>query len=195
MAASVGPYGAFLADGSEYRGNYGLSVDALADFHRERLAILAASDADILACETIPEIPEAEALVRLLDETPGSAAWLSFSCADGERIRSGARIEEAVEVAGSSRTGAVVAVGINCTAPEHAESLVARAAAVTSLPLVVYPNSGEGWDAAAKRWLPGSGALTDGAAAARWVRAGAGLVGGCCRVTPAQIAEIAAAVG
>lgn len=191
VAASVGPYGAMLADGSEYRGRYGLTVDALAGFHRERLTILAATDADLLAVETIPELDEAVAIARLLDEIPGARAWVSFSCADAGHLRSGAPIEEAVEaVAGSP---AVIAVGVNCTAPEHVEALVGRVRAVTSKPVVVYPNSGEGWDAAARRWTGAQAGRVDGAAAHRWHAAGATLIGGCCRVTPDQVALIAGA--
>ena len=191
VAASLGPYGAMLADGSEYRGRYGLAVDDLVAFHRERLEVLAATDADVLAAETIPELEEAIAIVRLLDEAPGARAWISFSCADGGHLRSGVPIEEAVAaVAGSP---AVLAVGVNCTAPEHVEPLVARSRATTAKPIVAYPNSGEGWDAVARRWTGGEAGRVDDAAARRWRDAGASLIGGCCRVTPGQIARIAEA--
>src|SRR4051794_32516511 len=150
VAASIGPYGAFLADGAEYRGRYGRTVGWLRDVHRERLAVLAATDADVLAIETIPEVEEAAALASLVAERDGVAAWISFSCADGSRIRSGAPIEEAVAaVAGSA---GIVAVGINCTAARHVPELVVRIRAVTDLPVVAYPNSGEGWDAASREW-------------------------------------------
>lgn len=192
VAASIGPYGAMLADGSEYRGRYGRSVVELTDFHRDRLRLLAATDADVLAVETIPEVEEAAAVVALLAETPGAAAWVSFSCADGRRIRSGAPIEEAVATVAS--TPDVLAVGINCTAPQHAPELVERIAAVTSLPVVVYPNSGEAWDAAGRAWTGRAGEGVDGEAARAWVARGARLVGGCCRVTPDEIASIAGAV-
>lgn len=195
VAASVGPYGAMLADGSEYRGNYGRSVAELADFHRERLAVLAAAGPDLLAFETIPELEEAVALAGLLADPEvarGLPAWISFSCADGGHIRSGVPVEEAVAaVAGSP---GLVAVGFNCTAPEHADELVERFRAAGGLPVVVYPNSGEGWDAVNRRWT-GAGARLDAAAAARWRAAGAGLIGGCCRVTPDQIAALGAGLG
>jgi S-methylmethionine-dependent homocysteine/selenocysteine methylase len=186
VAASVGPYGAMLADGSEYRGGYGRSVPELRDFHRERLRVLAATDADVLAVETIPEVPEAVAVAGLLGELPGAAAaWISFSCADGARLRSGAPIEEAVEAVRDAP--GVLAVGFNCTAPEHADELIARIRASTSLPIVAYPNSGEGWDAAARRWTGATAGRVDGEAALRWRAAGALLIGGCCRVSPSQI--------
>ena len=188
VAASVGPYGAMLADGSEYRGRYGRSVADLRDFHRHRLDVLADTPADVLAVETIPEIEEIEAVVGLLAERPDAAAWVSVTCEDGRRLRSGVPVEEAVLAAAA--TPGVVAVGVNCTAPAFVEEIVARMRAVTALPIAVYPNSGEGWDAGARRWTGAASERVDAAAAARWRAAGATLVGGCCRVTPDQIAAL-----
>jgi homocysteine S-methyltransferase len=192
VAASIGPYGALLADGSEYRGRYGRSIAELADFHRERLQVLAGTTADVLAAETIPEVEEAAAIAGLLGEVPGTAAWISFSCADGGRLRSGALIEEAV--AAVRDAPGVVATGVNCTAPEHVEELIGRIRAVTSLPVVVYPNSGEGWDASARRWTGTTRGRVDGGTARRWREAGATLIGGCCRVSPSQVGAIGAAL-
>ena len=192
VAASIGPYGAFLANGAEFTGRYGRSVAELRAFHRERLEVLVATEADLLACETIPELEEGIALVELLEATPGARGWLSFSCADGARLRSGAAVEEAFALAeGSSR---VLAVGVNCTAPEHVDELLARARSATSKPLIVYPNSGEGWDAVARCWIGGGGPIVDGTTARRWIEAGATIVGGCCRVSPGQIEAVAGAV-
>ena len=192
VAASVGPYGAMLADGSEYRGNYGRTVAQLRDFHRDRLAVLASTDADVLAVETIPEVEEAAAVADLLQERDGAAAWVSFSCRDGARLCSGAPVEEGV-AAVDGRAG-VLAVGVNCTAPEHVDELLARIRAATPLPIVAYPNSGEGWDAASRRWTGLGRDRVDPEAARRWRGLGAGLVGGCCRVTPDQIAVLAPAL-
>ncbi len=192
VAASVGPYGALLADGSEYRGRYGLPVDRLAAFHRARLEVLAGTHADVLAAETIPELDEAIAIVGVLGSIEHAAAWLSFSCADGGHLRSGAPIEEAVAAVASSP--AVLAVGVNCTAPEHLDELLARTRTITDKPIVAYPNSGEGWDPVARRWAGPAGMRVDGAAARRWRDAGAALIGGCCRVTPDQIAAVATAL-
>jgi homocysteine S-methyltransferase len=192
VAASIGPYGAFLANGGEYTGRYGRSVAQLRDFHRERLEVLVATEADLLACETIPELEEGMALVELLDATPGARGWLSFSCADGAHLRSGAGVEEAFALAGQSSR--VLAVGVNCTAPEHIDELLARARSVTSKPLVVYPNSGEGWDPVARRWIRAAGPTVNGSAARRWIEEGATIVGGCCRVSPDQIEEVSAMV-
>ena len=189
VAASVGPYGAMLADGSEYRGNYGRSVAQLRDFHRDRLIVLAGTAADVLAVETIPEVEEAAAVASLLLEVEGAAAWVSFSCRDGGHLSSGAPVEEGVAALGG--VPSVLAVGVNCTAPEYIDELVARIRAATPLPIVVYPNSGEGWDAVARRWTGTGRDRVDADAARRWRGLGAGLVGGCCRVTPDQIAVLA----
>jgi len=193
VAASVGPYGAFLADGSEYRGRYGLDTAALRDFHAPRLELLAAEEPDLVAVETVPDADEAGVLVGLMDEldVPG---WVSLTVADG-RTRAGQPLEEAFAVAASGRT--VVAVGVNCCDPADVLPAV-RAAAGTGLPVVCYPNSGEGWQAAPRSGTSGhwAGRSTfDVSAAADWVTAGARLVGGCCRVGPDQVAALAAALG
>lgn len=193
VAASIGPYGAALADGSEYRGDYGLSEEALVRFHRERLALLAASGADLLACETIPSGVEARALTRLLVETDGPPAWLAFSCRDGERLRDGTPV--APLVADLETCPAIVALGVNCTAPGHVGALVRAIAAATRKPIVVYPNSGEVWDAVRRRWRPAppqdaGGALAE--LAPGWREDGARLIGGCCRTSPADIRALRA---
>lgn len=189
VAASVGPYGAFLHDGSEYRGDYGLTVEELMEWHRPRLAVLADSGADLLACETIPCLAEGEALVRLLAEFPDTTAWLSFSCCDEEHVCHGERFVDCVALA--NRSEQIVAVGLNCTAPRYVEALLRQAAKVTTKPLLAYPNSGERWDAQTNCWLPGSGVDDFAAAAQRWVAAGAQIIGGCCRTTPADIEALA----
>ncbi|HEU0242564.1 MAG TPA: homocysteine S-methyltransferase [Candidatus Limnocylindrales bacterium] len=189
VAASIGPYGAMLADGAEYRGRYGRSVGQLRDFHRGRLEVLAGTDADVLAVETIPELEEAVAVAGLVAETEEAAAWLSFSCVDGARIRSGAPIEEAVAAVDGTR--GLLAIGVNCTAPQHVDELLGRIAATTALPIVVYPNRGEGWDAARRAWTGAAAGRIDAAAGRRWLAAGARLIGGCCRVTPDQVHGLA----
>jgi homocysteine S-methyltransferase len=194
VAASIGPYGALLADGSEYRGDYGLSIAQLRDFHRPRLNVLAASGADLLALETIPSIDEGRALAELLDERRDVRAWLSFSCADGARTRRGDPIEEAFDLA--EHSPGIIAVGVNCTEPVHVVELMRRAAGRTSKPIVVYPNGGERWNAAGRTWSGRTAERSPGGLAAgvdSWLAAGARIVGGCCRVGPDTIAEIAAA--
>ncbi|MEU7073955.1 homocysteine S-methyltransferase [Streptomyces narbonensis] len=185
VAASVGPYGAMLADGSEYRGRYGLSVRELERFHRPRIEVLAASGPDVLALETVPDTDEAEALLRAVDGC-GVPVWLSYTV-DGGRTRAGQELAEAFAVAAGNDQ--VVAVGINCCDPEAAGSAVELAVAATGKPAVVYPNSGERWDAGARGWR-GDGTF-DPSRAATWAVAGARLVGGCCRVGPPLVAALA----
>jgi S-methylmethionine-dependent homocysteine/selenocysteine methylase len=194
IAGAVGPYGAMLADGSEYIGGYAaeLGVAGLRPFHRPRMELLANAGADVLACETVPAAAEAEALIAEADAL-GVPIWLSLTTvvdADGVvRTRLG---ELATEVyAMAAGVDAVIAVGVNCTAPTAVGPSVA-AAAVAGKPVVAYPNSGEGWDATARGWTGEPGISADDVPA--WLAAGARLVGGCCRVRPQHIAAIAAAL-
>ncbi|HEU4546444.1 MAG TPA: homocysteine S-methyltransferase, partial [Microlunatus sp.] len=188
VAASSGPYGAVLADGSEYHGRYGLSRAQLREFHRPRLELLVSAGPDFVAVETIPDIEEAEALVELLDDL-GVPAWFSFS-ARGSRTCAGQPLADAFAVAGSGKS--VFAVGVNCCAPADVLPAVVLAAQVTGKPAVAYPNSGAAWDAPAHRWVGGSS--FDPGLALDWVAAGAAYVGGCCRVGPRDIAALAAVV-
>ncbi|NEP83259.1 MAG: homocysteine S-methyltransferase [Okeania sp. SIO3B3] len=192
VAASVGSYGAFLADGSEYTGDYGLSRSKLMDFHRERMATLLSSGPDLLACETIPCQIEGEALVELLAEFPDSRAWLSFSCCDETHVCHGEPFAECVRITAESPQ--VVAVGINCTAPDHITPLLESAAGISDKPLVVYPNRGELWDALNHRWTDGTGITDFGAMVQTWHRHGARFIGGCCRTTPHDIHQMAQAL-
>jgi homocysteine S-methyltransferase len=190
VAASVGPYGAVLADGSEYRGDYGLTVAQLREWHRPRLAVLADAGADLLAIETIPCAAEAEALLAEIDGT-GVPAWLSLSCArsaGGLRTRAGEPVAEVFAMAAD--VAEVVAVGVNCCDAQDAADLVASAVAASGKPGVVYPNSGERWDGHSRRWT-GPGTFRPELVAG-WIAAGAALVGGCCRVGPEAIAAIRA---
>jgi homocysteine S-methyltransferase len=188
VAASVGPYGAVLADGSEYHGDYGVTDGFLRDFHRPRMAVLADAGADLLAIETVPSLQEARALLAVLDDMPTTTrAWLSMSCADDRSTRRGDDVSEAFALAASSER--VVAVGVNCTTPEHVTALVTRAVAASGKPAIAYPNSGESWDAATRSWT-GTGAVVDAVRTREWVTAGAAYVGGCCRVGSADIARL-----
>ena len=189
VASSVGPYGAVLADGSEYRGDYAIDHGGLVAFHRDRLSLLVASEPDLLAMETIPSIAEARALVEALADHPDARGWITFSCRSAGETCAGDRIEDAVAVATSSSQ--VVAVGVNCTAPTYVEGLLRRAATATDRPLVVYPNSGQVWDADAKQWRGVPFDLASGGAVERWQAAGAAMIGGCCGVGPAAIADLA----
>ena len=189
VAASVGPFGASLADGSEYRGNYGVDADRLRRFHAERLQCLDASGADLLAVETIPDRLEAAILAELLAfcNTP---AWVSFCCRDEAHLQDGSELVDAVAPFADLPT--VIAIGANCVAPEIVTGLVetVKNAAPAKL-IVVYPNSGAQYDAERKRWHSAESPLAWSRQAAQWYRAGARLIGGCCRVGPEHIRHLA----
>jgi homocysteine S-methyltransferase len=189
VAGSVGPYGAFLADGSEYRGNYSLTVSELMDFHRPRMQALIEAGADILACETIPCLTEAQALVNLLEEFHSIEAWISFSCRDEAHVNEGQRLEDCVRAVAASPF--VAAVGVNCTSPKYIPALIREAHKATDKPVLVYPNSGETYDATKNDWDGRPVYESFGEEAKEWFQAGARLIGGCCRTTPEDIRSIA----
>mgnify|MGYP006273313741 CR=1 FL=1 len=194
VAASLGPYGAMLAEGQEYTGDYGgAGVDAIEAFHHRRVGALLGPAPDLLAWETIPNLAEADAIARLQERFDGPPAWVSFQCRDGASIADGSAIEDAVErVAGAP---GVRAVGCNCTAPEHVLELIGRCrAAAPHLAVVVYPNDGRIWDGARREWATGGVGGFPAEAVRAWADAGASLIGGCCGVTPAGVAAIAAAL-
>ncbi|WP_188991655.1 homocysteine S-methyltransferase [Saccharopolyspora thermophila] len=188
VAASVGPYGAVLADGSEYRGRYGLTKQQLRDFHLPRLEVLAEAGPDLLALETVPDADEAQVLVEAVAEL-GVPAWLSFTIS-GDRTRAGQPLAEAFAVAAGSAE--IIAVGVNCSAPDDVLAAVEIARAATGKPAVAYPNSGEQWDAGQRRWQGRSRLSAE--QAKRWRDAGAQLIGGCCRVRPEDISAVAEAL-
>lgn len=190
VAGSVGPYGAMLADGSEYRGDYDVSAETLTAYHRPRMEALVEAGADLLAFETIPTIREAEALVRLLDEV-AIPAWLSFSCRDASTTSAGEPIAEAVALGAHPR---IVAVGVNCTAPRFVPGLLATARAATDRPLIAYPNGGDRWDPSARRWVADTGGRFDPAAVASWSSIGVSWLGGCCGTGPPEIRALADAL-
>ena len=188
VAASVGPYGAYLADGSEYRGDYGLSEVQLMEFHRPRMRALIDAGAELLACETIPSLLEAGALVRLLEEFRSIEAWISFSCCDEAHVNEGQPLEDCVRLVEASPF--VAAVGVNCTSPKYIPALIREAKKATDKPILVYPNSGETYDATRNDWDGHPVYESFGEEAKAWYSAGARLIGGCCRTTPNDIQEI-----
>ncbi|WP_268250338.1 homocysteine S-methyltransferase [Lentzea cavernae] len=185
VAASVGPYGAVLADGSEYRGRYGLTRRELVEFHRPRVEVLRDAGPDVLAVETIPDVDEASAVLEVVRGS-GVPMWLSYSVR-GDRTCAGQPLEEAFGVV--SGVDEVIAVGVNCCAPEDVAEAVAVARRVTGLPVVVYPNSGETWNARERSWTGDGGGFA--VSAGQWADAGTRLVGGCCRTGPDAIAVLA----
>uniref|UniRef100_A0A6N2NDM3 Hcy-binding domain-containing protein n=1 Tax=Salix viminalis TaxID=40686 RepID=A0A6N2NDM3_SALVM len=192
VAASIGSYGAYLADGSD--GKYGdaVTLKTLKDFHRKRLQILAKSGADLIAFETIPNKLEAKAYAELLEEEETNIpAWFSFNSKDGINVVSGDSILECASIADSCKRA--VAVGINCTPPRFIHGLVLAIQKATSKPIVIYPNSGETYNAGLKQWTKSSGVVGDEdfvSYIGKWREAGASLFGGCCRTTPNTIRAI-----
>ena len=185
---AVGPYGAYLADGSEYRGNYGVSEDVLRDFHRRRMELLWQAGADLLLIETQPSLAEAKVELSIAEEL-GAEAWVSFSCRDGSHIHEGDLIREcAAEL--EQTYPHLRMVGVNCTPPQFVEHLIGALKAGCSLPVAVYPNSGEIYDPGTKTWHGSWDGLAFGDYARRWMRAGASAVGGCCRTVDSHIREV-----
>ncbi|CAB4548231.1 unannotated protein [freshwater metagenome] len=182
VAASVGPYGAAMADGSEYRGNYGVGKSALKEFHAKRLELLIASNPDILALETMPDTQEVEVLLDLLSDCP-IPYWVSYSCKEGNATNAGQIFASAVDLAQSA-----MAVGINCTAPELITGLLSSA--VSSIPYVVYPNSGRKWDATNKVWIGTNEVGFADNLVKEWIELGAQFIGGCCGIGPNEIASL-----
>jgi len=189
VAASVGPYGAFLADGSEYRGNYGLTEKELMEFHRPRIKVLLEAGADMLACETIPCLIEAQAIAKLLKEFPDVVAWISFTGRDEVYISEGQIFADCVKELEDHPQ--IAAIGVNCTSPKYISALIREAKKMTSKPILVYPNSGETYDALGNGWKGDPAYHSFGEQAREWYAAGARLIGGCCRTTPEDIRVIA----
>ena len=188
IAASIGPYGAILHDGSEYHGDYGLTIAELTEFHTERLAVLAGAGADLLACETIPSRDEARAVVAALRRVPSARAWVSFTSRDDRHTAHGEPLIECARELDSEPQ--VEALGVNCVPPDRAASLIRELRRGTTKPIVVYPNSGETWDGAAQCWRGSATAQSFASLAEGWLAAGATWIGGCCRTTPADIEQV-----
>lgn len=193
IAASLGPYGAMLHDGSEYHGDYGVDGQTLRDFHATRLDVLDHANVDVLALETIPSLQEAEALADVL-EGRSTPSWVSFSCRDAEHACDGHEIETLARVfVGHSN---VRALGINCTPPQYTAELVARMAlAIPDTAILAYPNSGETWNPESGNWLGTAMPIDYAQAAAQWVESGAKMVGGCCRTGPEHVRAMREALG
>ncbi len=189
VAASIGPYGAYLADGSEYRGDYGLTEKDLIEFHRPRMKALLEAKPDMLACETIPSLIEAQALSKLLQEFPTVTAWFSFSARDEKHISEGQLFADCVRLLDDNPQ--ITAIGINCTSPKYIPSLIREGKQQTAKPILVYPNLGEGYDAATNNWDGKPATELFGEEAKTWYQAGARLIGGCCRTSPEDIRVIA----
>ncbi|MEG0161594.1 MAG: homocysteine S-methyltransferase [Aurantimicrobium sp.] len=191
VAASVGPYGAILHDGSEYKGNYGKTVEELRAFHVERLSVLISANPDLLAIETIPDALEAEALVAALADFPGALAWMSFSIGPDGKLWAGQSLAEAARIASSSP--AIAAIGVNCVDPALVSAAIAEIRSVTDLPVVIYANGGGTWNPETGIW---ENAAADALVAysAEWITQGATVIGGCCGTHAGDIRQLAAAL-
>jgi homocysteine S-methyltransferase len=188
IAASIGPYGAYLADGSEYHGNYGISNESLKEFHLSRISILDGSNADFFACETIPSFQEAKVLTEILKKT-NKSAWISFSCKDEHHLNDSTLIEECVAFLEDHSN--IFAIGVNCTPPKYVSGLIKTIKSGTKTKkIVVYPNSGEAYNATSKTWIGLSDPKLYFKMAKEWVQLGADIIGGCCRIGPDHIKQI-----
>jgi homocysteine S-methyltransferase len=188
IAASLGPDGATLHNGSENHGRYGVPAEELVAFHRSRLEHMHDGPIDLVACETVPSLQEATAMLRALSTFPHLRAWLAFTCVDGRHTGAGDEIATCARVVGESPQ--VVAIGVNCTAPAHVGTLIECLKAETTKPVVAYPNSGQQWDAKGRAWTGRSSIGDYGALAVEWHRRGATWLGGCCGTTPSDITRM-----
>lgn len=188
IAGSVGPYGAMLADGSEYRGDYDPGKTVLRDVHAPRIEALLEAGVDLLALETIPTLTEAEVLVDLV-EAFGARAWLSYQCRDASSTAAGEPVAEAFAVAADAP--GIVAAGVNCLPPRHVPALLEATRRASGRPAIAYPNGGDTWDPASRRWVSTDGDGFNPDVVAAWAGLGATWLGGCCGTGPAEIAALA----
>lgn len=189
--AGIGPYGAYLADGSEYRGNYGVSDQMLWEFHERRMELLWNAGADVLLIETQPSLREVLIEAEIAEKLEADY-WISFSCLDGRHICEGKQIRECAQTLSNGHPHLKM-IGVNCTAPQHIEQLIHELRSVSSLPVAVYPNSGEIYDPATKTWHGQKGAVSFGEYSKRYMAAGASAVGGCCTTVDSHIRDVAKA--
>jgi homocysteine S-methyltransferase len=188
IAASIGPYGAYLADGSEYNGNYNVSDEVLHEFHFERIKLLDSSPADLLACETIPSLQEAKVLSKIL-KTCKKEAWMTFSCKNESQLNDGSSIIECVQILNDNPN--VFAVGVNCTHPKYITGLIKNLKSHSNdKRIIVYPNHGEVYDASTKTWSRPTDVCFNAEVVNEWINEGADIIGGCCRVGPEDVQEI-----
>jgi homocysteine S-methyltransferase len=196
IAASLGPYGAALHNGAEYHGNYTCTFNDLVAFHAERIQILAHAQGqevpDLLAFETLPSLAEAEAIGQALAPHPELAAWFTFTCRDEQHVAHGELLRQCAKAV--SAFPQTVAIGVNCTHPTLIPALIAELREASDKPIVVYPNSGEDWDAQHRCWIGSSDPEAYGIKATEWLAAGAQLIGGCCRTRPTHIRQVAQAL-
>ncbi len=188
VAASVGPYGAWLADGSEYRGDYGLTAGELRRWHSPRWELLVESGPDVMAVETIPSVREVEAVAPLIASS-GVETWVSVSCRPGGLTNAGEDVSDVIRALDGVPN--LVAIGVNCTHPLDVSAALRQLADGTELPLITYPNLGKSWDSTARSWRGDAGDWLDGDLVDEWLSTGVRIVGGCCGTAPADIRRLA----
>lgn len=198
--AGIGPYGAYLADGSEYRGRYGVSDQVLDDFHRRRMEILHEAGADILLIETQPSLHEALLAADIAEEL-GADYWISFSCMDEKHICEGDLIRDCARAFAKDHPHLRM-IGVNCSKPIYIAGLIKELRAGLQeaakdggrmIPIGVYPNSGEEYDAVTKTWHGVGDAKSFGEYAMDYMKAGADAVGGCCTTVASHVEQVIAA--
>ncbi|MCP4884487.1 MAG: homocysteine S-methyltransferase [Flavobacteriales bacterium] len=193
LAASIGPYGAFLADGSEYRGDYRISDNELRQFHAEKIHILESTNVDFLAFETIPSLQEIQILSELISQSK-KQCWISFSCRDSEFLNDGSKIIDALKICSS--TNNLFALGVNCTAPKYISSIIKKIRPlVQDKKIIIYPNSGEIYLPESKSWKGISDPDIFQKMASEWLDLGVDIIGGCCRIGPDHITKLSQSLG
>ncbi len=186
--AGIGPYGAYLADGSEYRGKYGIGRAKLRAFHQERMEILWNAGADLLLIETQPSLEEALVEAQIAEEL-GADYWVSFSCRDGKHIHEGDLLRDCAEALSVDHPHLKM-IGVNCTKPEYIGELIGELKGAAALPVAVYPNSGEEYDPLTKTWHGQADQKSFGEYALDYFRRGADAVGGCCTTVDTHIRQV-----
>lgn len=190
VAGTIGPYGAYLADGSEYRGDYLLNEAQYLDFHLPRLQTILEQEPDCIALETQPKLFEPVTLLKWLSKyAPTMPVYVSFTLRDEQTLSDGTKLSRAIKEV--SKYPQVFAVGINCIAPKLVEKALKTIRQATTKQIIVYPNSGSVYDPNTKTWQELTQKIDFKQAAAKWHQTGANIIGGCCTTTPTEIKQIA----
>jgi len=188
LAASAGCYGAFLADGSEYRGDYHLELEGYKNFHKERVDILAEAGAGIIAFETFPSMEEAAAVAELMDEYNDLEYWIVFTVRDFETTSHGDSFKDCIKMLQGKKN--LIAAGINCSPPELISPILDSLDPELKRNFAVYPNSGEHYHTDCSCWDDDPSASDYYSYAGEWHKKGAVIIGGCCRTGPSDISKI-----
>lgn len=187
IAGAVGPYGAYLADGSEYTGDYQRSEAEFKEFHRPRLTDILSVGVDVIAIETQPRLDEVIAVLKLAKElAPTIPCYVSFSLKDHASLADGTPL--AVAAATVDQYDNVFAIGANCIPLERVAPAVTVIRRATDKPIIAYPNSSAVYDPQTKTWAYPHGHRSLASYLPQWLSAGVTIVGGCCTTTPADIA-------